>query len=190
VVQDSVQDWVDVAAAAARPGVSQEGVRKRIQRKQVPAEKRDGRWYVLLPQLDSVQDRQDSGSDLCGTDQDTVVLALLERLDRAHRDNLELAGRCGFYQAENLQLKSQVQAMQVRILELEAPKVASAEMSNYSAPEQNGQDSGSQAVSAVSEEQPEAGRRCEVSAPPATNGQEGSSGGAFKRFWRWLARPV
>ena len=67
---------------------------------------------------------------------------------------------------------------------------ASAEMSNCLTPEQNGQDSGPQAVSAIPEVQPEAGRRSEVSAPPAVNGQEGSSGGAFKRFWRWLTQPV
>ena len=194
-------------------------------------------------------------------------------VERMYRENVELAGRCGFYQAENLQLKQQLQRAEVRILELEAPKEpvpaaasgatvtatgdvpmeyqdhdltcvacgqvflltagerafytkrglvepkrcstcraarrqqkkqaraehiqtsiltdhAPAEMSNYTAPEQNGQDVGARTVLEILGEQSEAGRKSEVSVPPATNGQEGSSGGAFKRFWRWLTQPV
>ncbi len=112
-------------------------------------------------------------------------------------ERAELYGRLGFYQAEIQYLKAeldgvlaQLQLAQTRILELEAPKEGTAESADHSPAEQNGQDSGSQAVSVMPDEQPEAGRRSEVSAPPAANGQEINSGGAFKRFWRWLTQPI
>ena len=194
-------------------------------------------------------------------------------VERMYRENVELAGRCGFYQAENLQLKQQLQHAEMRILELEAPKepVSAAaneatmmatgdeameyqdrdltctdcrqvflltagervfytkrglvepkrcstcraarrqqkkqaraehvqasiltdhapdEMSNYTAPGQNSQGEGAQTISGMPEQQLEAGRRPEVGAPPSTNGQEGSSSRAFKRFWRWLTQPI
>ena len=65
-------------------------------------------------------------------------------VEQLHRENLEMAGRLGFYQAENLQLKSQVQALQARILELEAPKGVPAEMSIHLTHLQNGADLGSE----------------------------------------------
>ena len=123
-----------------------------------------------------------------------------QHISRLSDERAELYGRLGFYQAEIQYLKAeldgvlaQLQLAQTRILELEAPKEAPAETANHSPAEQHGQDWSTQAVSAIPEEQPEAGRRSEVSAPPAANGasgQEGSSSGAFKRFWRWLTQPV
>ncbi len=190
-----------------------------------------------------------------------------ETIEKLHRENVELAGRLGFYQARNQELER-------RVLELEAPKNgavpggsegnlfhareglmvefqdrdltcvecgqvflltagerafytkrglvepkrcatcraarrrqkkqaraeyirtsiltdhAPAGMFNYPAPEQNGQDSSSEAVSEMFEEQPEAGGGSEASAPAAANGQEANSGRAFKRFWRWLTQPL
>ena len=43
-------------------------------------------------------------------------------VERMYRENVELAGRYGFYQAENLQFKQQLQHAEMRLLELEAPK--------------------------------------------------------------------
>lgn len=40
---------LDIAGAAARLGLTPEAVRKRIKRGALQAEKRDGRWYVVLP---------------------------------------------------------------------------------------------------------------------------------------------
>ena len=62
------------------------------------------------------------------------------------RENLDLAGRLGFYQAENLQLKSQVQAMQTRILESEVPRVAPTEMASHHTRCETAADSGTQSV--------------------------------------------
>ena len=114
---------------------------------------------------------------------------LVALLEKVQRENLELAGRVGFYQAENLQLQAQLQTAQARILELEAPKEAPAETTNHPTPEQNGQDSGSRAVSEEPTEQSQAQAFSESTATTTTNGQEASSGGAFKRLWRWLMQP-
>ncbi len=105
-------------------------------------------------------------------------------VDRMHRENIELAGRCGFLQAR-------VQDLEAEMRLLKAPaETPAAEVTNHSVPEQNGQDWGSHAVSAKPKEQPETGRGPEASAPPVINDQEASSCGAFKRLWRWLTQPV
>ncbi len=69
---------------------------------------------------------------------DNLVMFLREQ----QQTIMELSGRLGFYQAENLQLKSQVQAMQVWILELEAPKQGPAETATHPAHVENGPNSG------------------------------------------------
>ena len=127
----------------------------------------------------------------------SIVATFQQVMEKLHRENLELAGRLGFYQSEIQHLKAQLegaqlqlQLAQARILELEAPKEAPAEMANHPSVEQNGQDAGAQTDSEMPEEQSEARRGSEVSAFPAVNRQEGSSAGAFKRLWRWLTRPV
>ncbi len=186
-----------VPEAAKLLGITERAVRKRIEAGTLLGKRNGREWVVLLPKepvrepkgASSGTDSEPDGTaaEPRGTSGTGSVEAIVEKL---YRDNLELAGRVGFYQAEIQHLKTQLEAAQTRILELEAPKQAPAEMPNHPTPEQNGQDSAAQTVSVIPEEQPEAGRRSEVSAPSVTNGQEGSSGGAFKRFWRWLARPV
>ena len=119
------------------------------------------------------------------------------QLTRLNEERAELFGRLGYFQAQLEAARAQLQVTQdelrvaqTRIVELEAPKEAASEMSNYPVPEQSGQDVGARTVSEMPEDQPEVGRRSEVSAPPATKDQEGSSTRAFKRFWRWLTQPV
>ena len=58
-------------------------------------------------------------------------------IDRYHRENIELAGRCGFYQAR-------VQELERRVLELEAPEEVPAEMANQPTHVRNGADLGSE----------------------------------------------
>ena len=232
-------------------------------------------WWIELPDAaDPPRPAATPSADAADPPEGVGNVAFIEVLNRhqeiiekLHRENVELAGRLGFYQARNQELER-------RVLELEAPKNgaaprgaegnlvhtreglmveyqdrdltcvacgqvflltagergfyskrglvepkrcstcraarrqqkkqaraehiqtsiltdhAPAEMSNYTAPEQNGQDVGARTVLEILGEQSEAGRKSEVSVPPATNGQEGSSGGAFKRFWRWLTQPV
>ena len=150
---DLVQEKVDIKAAAQRLGITQEGVRKRIQRGLLKAEKIDNRWLVALPaQLEEVQDRLESalymvgeqleeGSNLHGTGLERVVQSFLEKLERAHRENLELAGRVGFLQA-----KLQDAEEEIRMLRAPAqPPVP--EPANHPPPSENGADSGSQKVS-------------------------------------------
>ena len=150
---DLVQEEVDIKTAAQRLGITQEGVRKRIQRGLLKAEKIDNRWLVALPaQLEEVQDRLESalymvgeqleeGSNLHGTGLERVVQSFLEKLERAHRENLELAGRVGFLQA-----KLQDAEEEIRMLRAPAqPPVP--EPANHPPPSENGADSGSQKVS-------------------------------------------
>ena len=158
-VQDAVLDYLDVPAAAARLGITVEGVRKRIQRGQLRAHKQDGRWYVVLLPRDDIQDTpdpvQDAPLDQSSTDRDVVVLALMERLDRAHRENLELAGRCGWLQSELQQARARLESAEQEIRLLKAPDSleanglpqtdpASPPTSYQSAPTANGQDSGAE----------------------------------------------
>ena len=104
-------------------------------------------------------------------------------IEKQQQQLIELAGRVGFYQAR-------IRELERRVLELEAPKEAPADMANHPSAEQNSQGVGAQTDSEMPEEQSEARRGSEVSAFPAVNRQEGSSAGAFKRLWRWLTRPV
>ena len=131
--KDTVSDRLDIAQAAEYLGISQMALRKRIQRGQLKAEKVDGRVYVVLNSLDTVSktggggdkqwDSDETGLDRAGTGLDMVVPVLLERLDRMHRENLELAGRVGFLQAK-------LQDAEARILELEASTETSVGMVN------------------------------------------------------------
>ena len=150
---DLVQEKVDIKNAAQRLGITQEGVRKRIQRGLLKAEKIDNRWLVALPtQLEEVQDRLENalytvgelleeGSNLHGTGLERVVQSFLEKLERAHRENLELAGRVGFLQA-----KLQDAEEEIRMLRAPAqPPVP--EPANHPPPSENGAEPGAQQVS-------------------------------------------
>ena len=129
------------------------------------------------------------------SDHDPAIGDLATLIERQQQTIIELSGRCGFYQSEIQHLRGENALLKERIALLEAPKPDPAksvptQITNHPTAEQNGPDSGSQAASENSIEYSEAGMKPESRAPPAINGQEGSSGGAFKRFWRWLARPV
>ncbi len=150
---DLIQDKVDIKTAAQRLGITQEGVRKRIQRGLLKAEKVDNRWLVALPtQVEEVQDKLESalymvgaqleeGSNLHGTELERVVQTFLEKLERAHRENLELAGRVGFLQA-----KLQDAEEEIRMLRAPA-QPPEPEMANHPTPREDRSDSASQKVS-------------------------------------------
>ena len=86
--------------------------------------------------------------------------------------------RCPSCRAERRQQRKQVRADH-----------GPAEMSNYSGSEQNGRDVSAQAASEEPTKQPQAEAVSGASAPSVTSSQETSSGGAFKRFWRWITQP-
>ncbi len=52
--------WTDLAAAAARLGISPDATRKRLERGTLRGEKRAGRWLVWLPDLDGQPDTPDA----------------------------------------------------------------------------------------------------------------------------------
>src|SRR3954452_8101605 len=73
--QDGGDPAVPVVEAAARLGVAPETLRKRLWRGQVPGEKRDGQWYVILSEPPptppaAVPDEQDTMQDRPGLRQD------------------------------------------------------------------------------------------------------------------------
>jgi excisionase family DNA binding protein len=102
---DSTTARLDIAAAAARLGISQDGVRKRIKRGQLGAYRMDGRTYVVLDNTTNGHDRSngpdttrhDNGqteqTDTTGPRNETaglrVVLARLEDEVRFLRGELE-----------------------------------------------------------------------------------------------------
>jgi excisionase family DNA binding protein len=120
---EAVPERLDIAQAAERLGLSQMAVRKRIQRGQLPAEKVDGRLYVVLGARDGWDKAAEGGgeteldkvSDSAETVPSQVVHELMGQLDKLHRENLELAGRLGFYQAK-------LQEAEAKIALLEAPR--------------------------------------------------------------------
>ena len=84
----------------------------------------------------------------------SIVATFQQAMEKLHRENLELAGRLGFYQSEIQHLKTQLegaqlqlQLAQARILELEAPKEAPAEMANHPAHVENEANSSSEKAS-------------------------------------------
>ena len=166
VRQQDGHELVDIAEAAQRLGTTPAAIRKRLERGRLRGRKVGGRWFVVLS---SKQDRpsakedtghgvslgsdssfrvsqvDDSECDMGGGALGTLhVSDLWERLDRMHRENLELAGRVGFYQAEIQQLRVQLERAESRILELEAPKGVPAEMSIHLTHLQDGADLGSE----------------------------------------------
>ena len=70
-----------------------------------------------------------------------------EVLDKLHRENLELAGRLGFYQAKVQELEGMKSRLLARIASLEAPKEAAPEMASHPAYVENGANSSSEKVS-------------------------------------------
>ena len=207
VFQPVAETGLSLAAAASRLGISERTLRDRIKAGKVRAIKVIGangvaayRVFLDAPPLvsgvefplveESPRLAEGFLPSVSGNPPLVDLGPLIALLEKVQRENLELAGRVGFYQAENLQFQTQLQVAQARILELEAPKEAPAEIASHPLVEQNGQDSDSQAVSKEPKVQSEAEIGSAASAPPAINGQETSLGGPFKRFWRWLTQPV
>src|SRR5919199_1324959 len=135
---------VELTEAADRLGLSQEAIRKRIHRGTLAGRKVDGRWLVLLPEdrpdirpdVSGRSDgRQDDGSLTASGHPDDGLADLIQQL---HRENLELAGRLGFYQSEIQHLQAQLSAAHERIALLEAPKNSGPdETTNHPTPERN-----------------------------------------------------
>ena len=62
-----------------------------------------------------------------GVDQ-SLVEAFRSLVAQLHRENLELAGRCGWLQSENRQLAGRVQDLEQELRLLKAPAAAAADM--------------------------------------------------------------
>ena len=117
--QDSAGRAVPVAEAAAHLGLTPETLRKRLWRGQVPGEKRDGQWYVILaaplagqdgagprvPEQDCVQDTAGQGQD---NEQDDAGPAALVA---------ELRDRVAFLEAELARRDEEIAAWHDRLRE-------------------------------------------------------------------------
>ena len=164
--------YADLTEASQILGLSHEAIRKRLHRGTLEGCKVDGRWMVRLPtgrldaDLDDPGACQDARQDVAGRlngRQDgrpddgiwTVAGRQDERQDtrdalieRLYRDNLELAGRCGFLQAEVLHLREQVALLSAPAAEpattTKTDDPAPAPTSYQSSPEQNGPNSGAE----------------------------------------------
>ena len=161
---DTRLEQVDIATAAARLGMSLDGVRKRIKRGQLQGGKVDKRWYVVLPveqttstgsldgldkpprqldrQVDTAERTRDSAEDSASQNVQKLAAILEEEIVFLRR---ELEAR-----TEELRRKDHIiAALTQRLAPL--PSMAQAgEMGNHPAPSENGADSGSQKVSKVS----------------------------------------
>ena len=155
-------EQVDIATAAARLGMSLDGVRKRIKRGQLQGGKVDKRWYVVLPveqttstgsldglgkpprqldrQVDTAERTRDSAEDSASQNIQKLAAILEEEIVFLRR---ELEAR-----TEELRRKDHIiAALTQRLAPL--PSMAQAgEMANHPAPSENGTNSGSQKVSA------------------------------------------
>lgn len=88
--------WVDMATAAEQMGVTTEALRQRIRRGTIVAEKRRGRWFVAVPEVDRLRpdsDRFEPGEAV----QTEVVQQLREevswlrqRLEQAEEERAEM----------------------------------------------------------------------------------------------------
>ena len=167
-------EWASLDEAAAYFGVSVKTLRRRIQKGQIPARRVEipgGFTYrvQLSPYtgqpptspLDRLTIPSDYGDSHVGQGVDQSLVeafrSLVDQLqqERAqlHRENLELAGRCGWLQSENRQLAGRVQDLEQELRLLKAPAAAAAdmptdqapaEMTNHPAHVENGPDSGVQ----------------------------------------------
>jgi hypothetical protein len=92
--QDTQQDGVPLVEAAERLGLTPETVRKRLQRGSLAGYKRDGLWYVVLPDTrpalpgHAAGHEPDTGRTAADPVQDNATVATLERLLAAKDDEL------------------------------------------------------------------------------------------------------
>jgi hypothetical protein len=154
---------VDIATAALWLGLSVDTVRKRVQRGMLPAEKVDGRWFVVLDRvLDHAQDVQDShpdGPEGYDKSYDNVrgpegLGELVALVERQQQTIMELSGRCGWLQSELQQTRTRLEVAEETIRLLQAPAARSesnlppdpvpALTPIYPAPSANGHDSGAE----------------------------------------------
>jgi excisionase family DNA binding protein len=119
-------EGLTLAEAAAQLGVSTDTVRRRIQRGDLSARQVDTKfgpaWRVLLGSA-PVPANGLHGSAPVGPG----VVELVALVDKLQQQNLELAGRVGYYQAEVEQLRTTLKALQAPREELAAATVPAEE---------------------------------------------------------------
>ena len=118
---DSEQQGLTIKQAAKELGISSDSVRRRIrsgslQAFQVPTAQ-GYEWRIVLGAQAQGASRQLNGDDaqvggepMQSRQADSGALAAV--VDRLSRENVELAGRCGFLQARVQQLEGEVKALQ------------------------------------------------------------------------------
>lgn len=108
-------DYLSARKAADYCGVNERTIRNWIVSGRLPAE-RDARGFRIrsadleaLRTADSAAIRGPVAAD--GADSADSSAQLLALVDRLSRENVELAGRCGFYQARNRELEERVKLL-------------------------------------------------------------------------------
>ena len=145
---------VTISEAAKALGISEWAVRRRIKAGKLQATLVGREWRVALADSLSASEEPQDASEQSLAVSATALEALAEALAEANvrasderkrvaeleQERSELYGRLGFYQAR-------IQELERRVLELEAPKEAPAEIANRPSHFENRADSGSQKVS-------------------------------------------
>lgn len=116
----TIDEGVSVAEAAKILNISKNAVRKRVQRKSIPATKVDGEWRILIDQMDvEVEDDAPQGHDTASTHdvaldvarqnletfRDAFVMPLVERIGELEHDN-------GRLEAENEFLRRRIEELE------------------------------------------------------------------------------
>ena len=196
---------LDIAQAAAHLGITPDAVRKRIRRGTLRAYKKDDRWYVVLGDQDGNQDavqdsdldhNQDSVQDATWTtDLEVALEGYRELVQQLRNENArlchELDARTEELRRKDVLIASLVQRLpeQPAIGAADRAMLVERERTNPPTQDQNGPNSAVQRASTELNEQSQSEAAPTLSMVCATAGQETSSGGVFKRFWRWLTQP-
>ena len=146
-------EYLELADAARRMGLSSEALKKRLIRGTVPGRKVDGRWMVLVPDAchdvtPDVTTRDDGHHD--GRHDDGVIPSSQpsprdELIERLHRENLELAGGVGWLMAELEQAWQEIRLLSAPTCnDFKSDDSAPAPTSHQPGPEQNGTNSGAE----------------------------------------------
>ena len=153
---------VTVTRAGQVTGVSERQIRRWIAAGRLPvttgergrlvdlaAVRRLAGHYAGPPDDGLASDRllPDDNQHLDRHEPDTALTQALTLVDRLSRENVELAGRCGWLQSELQQTRAQLQAAEQEVRLLKEPKVqscANEKKSPDSVPGPNGHDSGAE----------------------------------------------
>ena len=203
---DDPTAWVDLPTAADMLGISGEAIRQRIKRGTLPAEKRDGRWYVAVDRPNMTQGATQQTTQDRPVDNPTEPLeasyrvdgipgttlipitALMEqaadfadRIERLTREAMSAAAERDALRRERDSLVDERDTLRGRVEALESSQVAAepAEFAAAASPDPE------PAIPTAGADDPEDAERAEHADAP--EGAATGRSGVFRRWWTWLA---